>query len=122
MYNYQRVVLDAFTQVVTQLSAADNFGRSVEVRKQQLQAQAASVDSATKLFQAARAEYSEVLFAQRDLLDARLDLIDTKRRQLAAVVAAYQALGGGAQFADPAAGVASLPRPIPNATSSPTRP
>ena len=99
-YNYQRVVLDAFTEVVNRLSAAENYRQSVEVKKQQIRALEASVDSATKLFQAARAEYIEVLFAQRDQLDAQTDLIETKRRQLAAVVAAYQALGGG----DPAAG------------------
>jgi NodT family efflux transporter outer membrane factor (OMF) lipoprotein len=96
VYNYQRVVLDAFTEVVTQLTAADNFQKSVELRKSQLEAQTSSVDSATKLFQAARVEYIEVLFAQRDLLDARLELIDTKRRQISAAIAAYRALGGGA--------------------------
>ena len=113
VYTYQRVVLDAFREVVTQLSAADNFRQSVALKKQQLKALEESVDSATKLFQAARAEYSEVLFAQRDMLDARVELIDTKRRQLAAVVAAYQALGGGdpAAAGSPAASAAPPPQP-----------
>jgi multidrug efflux system outer membrane protein len=98
VYNYQRVILEAFAEVVTQLNAVENFQRSVDLRKRQLEAQAASVDSATKLFQAVRVEYSEVLFAQRDLLNARLDLIDTKRRQIAAAIAVYRALGGGARL------------------------
>ena len=34
-------------------------------------------------------------FAQRDLMDARMVLIDTKKQQLSAIVNAYQALGGG---------------------------
>jgi hypothetical protein len=55
----------------------------------------ASVDIASKLFNAARVEYIEVLFAQRDLLDARRVMIDTKRQQLSAIVNTYQALGGG---------------------------
>ena len=55
----------------------------------------ASVDAASKLFQNARAEYVEVLLAQRDLMDARTVLIQTRREQLAAIVNAYQALGGG---------------------------
>ncbi len=95
VYNYQRVILEAYTELVTQLSAAENFRQSVEVKQQQLEALDAAVGSATKLFQGARAEYSEVLFTQRDLLDARVDLIDTKLRQLSAIVNAYQALGGG---------------------------
>ncbi len=95
IYNYQRVVLNAFTEVVNRVSAEDNYRKSIEIKKQQLQALEASVDAATQLFQNARAEYIEVLFAQRDLLEARTVLIETKRQQLSAIVNAYQALGGG---------------------------
>lgn len=101
VYNYQRVALEAFTEVVTQLTAAENFRRSVEAKKRQIEALEASVDSATKLFQAARGEYTEVLFTQRETLDARVELIEIKRRQIASVVAAYAALGGGFPLADP---------------------
>ncbi|MDW8243054.1 MAG: efflux transporter outer membrane subunit [Thermogemmata sp.] len=95
VYNYQRVVLNAFTEVVNYMVMVQQFGKSVEIRKQQLKALEASVDIATKLFQAARVEYIEVLFAQRDLLDARLELIETKMQQLSAIVNLYRALGGG---------------------------
>lgn len=95
VYNYQRVVLNAFTEVVNRMSKVENYGQSIEIKKQQLESLEASVDAATKLFQAARAEYMDVLFAQRDLLDARMVLIETKRQQLSAIVNTYQALGGG---------------------------
>ena len=36
-----------------------------------------------------------MLFAQRDRIDARMVLIETKQQQLSAIVNAYQALGGG---------------------------
>lgn len=98
VYNYQQVVLDAFTEVVNQMSAAENYRKSVEVKMQQLQALEASVDVATKLFQNARVEYIEVLYSQRDLRDARTVLIETKRRQLSALVNAYRALGGGSEL------------------------
>lgn len=99
LYEYQRTVLNAFTEVVNRVSKAENYSRSLEIKRQQLESLEASVDSATKLFQNARAEYVEVLLAQRDLRDARMVLIDTKSQQLAAIVNAFQALGGG----DPAA-------------------
>ena len=55
--------------------------------------------AATSLFQNPRAgttvDYLDVLTAQRELLDARRLLIDTKREQLSAVINTYQALGGG---------------------------
>jgi NodT family efflux transporter outer membrane factor (OMF) lipoprotein len=95
LYDYQRVILDAVTEVTTRLQGVDNFGKSIGMRREQLKALDTSVEVAGKLFQNARAEYSEVLFATRDLLDARLQLIETKRQQLQAVVFAYQALGGG---------------------------
>ena len=69
--------------------------KSIEIKKQQLESLEAAVEFASKLFQNARVEYVEVLFAQRDLLDARMVLIETKKEQLSAIVNAYQALGGG---------------------------
>jgi NodT family efflux transporter outer membrane factor (OMF) lipoprotein len=95
VYDYQRVVLNAFTEVINRMAKVDNYGKSIELKKQQLASLEASVDSATLLFQNARAEYMEVLLAQRDLLEARMALIETKQQQLAALVSAYQALGGG---------------------------
>lgn len=95
VYEYQRTVLNAFTEVINRLAKVNNYGASVEIKKQQLQSLEASVDSATKLFQSARAEYMEVLLAQRDMNEAKMVLIETKQQQLSAIVNAYQALGGG---------------------------
>lgn len=95
VYNYQRVVLNAFTEVVNWLFKIENYRRSIDLKRQQLAALELSVGLATKLYFAGRVEYMDVLFAQRDFLDARRVLIQTKREQLTAVVKAYQALGGG---------------------------
>jgi len=37
----------------------------------------------------------EVLLTQRDALEARVELIETKQKQMSAVVNVYRALGGG---------------------------
>lgn len=95
VYNYQRVILNAFTEVVNRVSKVDNYSKSIEIKQQQLKSLQESVESASKLFLNARAEYIEVLFAQRDLMEARMVLIDTKKEQLSAIVNTYQALGGG---------------------------
>jgi NodT family efflux transporter outer membrane factor (OMF) lipoprotein len=95
VYNYQRTILNAFTEVVNRVAKVQNYSVSIAIKQQQLESLEASVDSATKLFQNARVEYVEVLLAQRDLMDARTVLIQTRREQLAAIVNAYQALGGG---------------------------
>jgi outer membrane protein, multidrug efflux system len=97
VYNYQRVIISAFTEVVNRVSMVENYGKSIEIKKQQVERLVASVDSATKLFLQAHPgiDYMDVLFSQRDLFEARKVLIDTKRAQLSAMVNAYQALGGG---------------------------
>ncbi len=95
VYNYQRTILNAHIEVVNHLAKVENYGQSIETKKEQLIALEASVDSATKLFQNARGEYLDVLLAQRDMMEAKLVLIETKQQQLTAVINAYQALGGG---------------------------
>ena len=49
----------------------------------------------TSLFGSARADYTEVLFTQRDAIEARFDVVELKMQQLQATVQAYRALGGG---------------------------
>ncbi len=95
IYDYQQTVLEAHIEVVNQITKIENLRRSIEVKKRQLEALEASVSVAGKLFQNARAEYVEVLLAQRELMEAKMELIEIKQEQLSAVVNAYQALGGG---------------------------
>jgi NodT family efflux transporter outer membrane factor (OMF) lipoprotein len=95
IYDYQRTVLNAFTEVINFMAKVRNYEQSVEIKLQQVKALEESVNVASNLFQNARAEYMDVLFSQRDLLEARLVLIETKQEQLSAIVNAYQALGGG---------------------------
>jgi hypothetical protein len=113
VYNYQQVVLNAFTEVINALSKVENYRQSVEFKKGQLTALESSVGVASKLFQNARAEYVEVLLAQRDLLEARTLLINTKQQQLSAIVNAYQALGGGTWLSNSPENTAGLDSPPP---------
>jgi NodT family efflux transporter outer membrane factor (OMF) lipoprotein len=94
-YNYQRTILDAFTQVINRMAMVQNFTNSIRIKRQQLQSLEAAVDVANNLFKNAQTEYLDVLTAQRDLRDGRVALIDAKQEQLTAIVNAYQALGGG---------------------------
>src|SRR6185312_13638101 len=53
LYDYQRKILTAYTEVINRLSKVTNYGSSIDIKRQQLIALEASVDNATKLFQAA---------------------------------------------------------------------
>ncbi|SEG61868.1 TolC family protein [Sphingobacterium lactis] len=95
VYNYQKTLLNAFTEVSTQLSNIENLEKGYQYQAQEVEALNKSISVSNDLFRAARADYLEVLMTQRDVLDAKLELIETKKQQLNAVVNVYKALGGG---------------------------
>ena len=95
VFNYERTLLQAFTDVVNQIAMIDNLQKAYDLQALQVDALARSSETSKILFQSARADYMEVLLTQRDLLDAQMELIETRKRQWLAVVNLYQALGGG---------------------------
>ncbi|WP_111627982.1 TolC family protein [Larkinella arboricola] len=95
VYNYERTLLNAYIEVVNQLSKISNLEKSYGVKSNEVQALTESITISNRLFSSARADYMEVLLTQRDALESRFDLIETKMQQLNAVVNVYRALGGG---------------------------
>ena len=97
MYNYERSILNAYLEVSTQLSRIDNLQKSYDLKSKQVDALTRSIDISNDLFKSARADYLEVLMTQRDALESKLELVETKKEQLNAVVNIYRDLGGGWQ-------------------------
>ncbi|MDR7211421.1 TolC family protein [Flavobacterium piscis] len=95
LYNYDRTVLNAYLEVSNQLSKIDNLQKGYDLKSQQVDALNKSIDISNDLFKSARVDYFEVLMTQRDALESKLELIDTKKEQLNAVVHVYRDLGGG---------------------------
>jgi outer membrane protein, multidrug efflux system len=95
MYNYERSILNAYLEVSTQLSNIDNLGKRYDLKTKQVDALTRSIDISNNLFSSARADYLEVLMTQRDALESKLELIETKKEQMTAVVNIYRDLGGG---------------------------
>ena len=95
LYNYERTILNAYLEVSSQLSKINNLEKSYDLKSQQVAALNRSIDVAGDLFESARVDYFEVLMTQRDALESKLELIETKKAQLNAVVHVYRELGGG---------------------------
>jgi len=95
VYNYEKTILNAYLEVSTQLSNIENLGRSYDFKTKEVEVLNNSVSVSNDLFKSARADYMEVLMTQRDVLDSKLELIETKKQQLNAVVNIYKDLGGG---------------------------
>ncbi|MCB9195450.1 MAG: efflux transporter outer membrane subunit [Flavobacteriales bacterium] len=95
VYEYERTILQAYIEVINQLSKIKNYSSSYELRSQQVEVLNQSVSIAGNLFKSARADYMEVLMTQRDALESKIELVETKQEQMHAVVNLYKALGGG---------------------------
>ena len=95
VFEYEKTILNAHIEVLNGLSKIDNLKKSYEQKVHQVEALTNSIEITTKLFNAARADYMEVLLTQRDALESKLQLVETKKEQLAAKVNMYKSLGGG---------------------------
>lgn len=95
VYDYERTILNAYIEVVNQVSNINNLKKSYDFKTKQVEALTESINISTTLFKSARADYMEVLMTQRDALDSKFELVDTKLQQLSARVNIYRALGGG---------------------------
>lgn len=102
VYNYERTLLQAFTDVANQVVKYENLQQSFALQSKQVETLSDSVEVSNTLFQSARADYMEVLLTRRDSLDAELELIETRKRLLQAMVNIYQSLGGGWRKPQPA--------------------
>jgi outer membrane protein, multidrug efflux system len=95
LYNYQKSILGGFVEISNELSNIDNLGKLYAVKSKEVEIHINAIELAGELFKYARADYFEVLITQRDALDSRLELVETKKRQFSAVIDIYKSLGGG---------------------------
>ena len=95
VYHYERTVLGAYIECSNQLALMDNLSKSYELRFKQVEKLDQSIEVSNTLFQSARADYLEVLTTRREALESQLELVETKKQQMLAMVNMYRALGGG---------------------------
>jgi len=95
LYNYEKTILNAYIEVSTELSGISNLEQSYRLKTGEVDALTTSIDISNDLFKSARADYFEVLMTQRDALESKMELIETKLRQFNTVTNIYRSLGGG---------------------------
>ncbi len=95
VYEFEKAVLNGYIEVENQLSKVENLKNSYALKENQVKALTESIDLSTRLFKSARIEYIEVLLTQREALESKMELVETKKDQLMARVDMYQILGGG---------------------------
>jgi multidrug efflux system outer membrane protein len=101
--NYEKTVQTAFRDVSDALSARHWLTEQVRIAQATLAAQTERARLSLLRYDNGSAPYFEVLDAQRELLTAEQQLVQTRRALLSSRVSLYAALGGGSQeFAAPA--------------------
>lgn len=95
LLEYRRAIIGGVSEVSTLVSAIGNLEQQYGFKSQQATALERSIEVARDLFASARANYLEVLTAQREAVDVKLELVETRLRQQIAITDLYRALGGG---------------------------
>ncbi len=95
--NYEKTVQAAFRDVSDALSARHWLTEQVRIAQATLAAQTERARLSQLRYDNGSAPYFEVLDAQRDLLTAEQQLVQTRRALLSSRVSLYAALGGGGQ-------------------------
>lgn len=97
LYEYDKKILNAYLDVANQMAKINNMQQVFEYKKKETQALSDAVGIANVLFTSSRADYLEVLMTQREAMDAKIELVEAKTKQLTTVVDIYKSLGGGWQ-------------------------
>jgi outer membrane protein, multidrug efflux system len=95
MYNYQKTIVNGYIEVYNQMLQIKNLQQIFDFKTQEVNALTEAIRASSLLFRANRANYIDVLLAQQNALQAKLDLIETQKNQMLSAVNMYKALGGG---------------------------
>lgn len=95
MYNYQKHILNGYVEVYNQMVYIDNLSQMYDLKEEQVKVLTNSIETASELFLTGRATYLEVILTRSATLQAKLQLIEIRKKQLEAIVNVYRALGGG---------------------------
>lgn len=93
--NYQKTVVNSFTEVYNQLNAIQNTNEIYGLKIQEVEVLRQSIINSSELFRSGRATYLEVITSQKNALQSQIELINLKKRQYNAVIGLYKSLGGG---------------------------
>lgn len=92
---YGKTVLNGFTEVYIAVNDIKNTNEMYALKSEEVQILKQSVLTSSELFKAGRANYMEIILAQKNALQSQLELVDYYKRRNAAVVTLYRSLGGG---------------------------
>jgi outer membrane protein TolC len=95
LLQYQKNIVAAFTEVYNELNRYENLSRMYLQKQQEAEVLTRAITTANELYRTGRANYLEVLLTQQNALDARVDLVEARKKQYQSLIQLYRSLGGG---------------------------
>jgi multidrug efflux system outer membrane protein len=96
-YQYQKSILNAYVEVYNEMLRGKTLAEAIALKRKETEVLTTAVDVAETLFRAGRASYLEVLLTRQQALQARLALVELRKKQLLTTIGLYKAVGGGWQ-------------------------
>jgi outer membrane protein TolC len=93
--NYEKSIVNSFMEVYNALNAINNIQVMHDTKQEEVMVLKQSISTSLELFKAGRANYMELILAQKNALLSQIELVQYNKRQHIAMVNLYRALGGG---------------------------
>lgn len=95
MYNYQKTIMGSYVEVYNEMVNLKSVEKALDLKKKEVNTLNEAVSSSDLLFKTGRANYLEVLTIQENVLQTKLELVETMKDQCSSMVSIYKSLGGG---------------------------
>ncbi len=95
LLKYQKTVLGAYVEVVSELTTLNHLTEKEQLKKQETEELDRSISIAYELFLTGKASYLEVLNAQRTALQSNIELIELRKQKFITNIHLYKSIGGG---------------------------
>jgi NodT family efflux transporter outer membrane factor (OMF) lipoprotein len=93
--NYEKSIVNSFMEVYNALNAINNLQLMHDTKQEEVKVLKQSINTSLELFKAGRANYMELILAQKNAQLSQIELVQYNKRQHIAIVNLYRALGGG---------------------------
>ena len=93
-YDYQQAIVNGYQEVASALNKVENQQEAYSLKSKEVLVLQQAVATANVLFTTGYANYLEVITAQKNVLEAELALVTTRRNVYQGMVSLYRALGG----------------------------
>jgi outer membrane protein, multidrug efflux system len=92
---YRKTVLNAYREVVTELKGIEYYKEVFALKQKETAILQSAVTTSKELYLTGYASYLEVITAQRGVLEAELESINSKKKIFVYLINLYRSLGGG---------------------------